>query len=466
MNRILHKTLTKLRAFRRENAGQVAIITALSLPVLVLGAGGAMDYSRILAAKSKLQAATDAAILATYKHHSMNPDLSDAALKAYFRNQLQAGLQSKFETQLNVQNVRVVLNTPTHMTAQVEALFPTTFIRLAGIPEMTLNAEAEVKTSQSYTEVALVLDTTGSMSGSKIEELKTAAKSFIDHIYKQVAKEGTDNFRIAIVPFSQYVNIGENNRSASWADIPADTKTYYNRYSRWIRWQGCVGSRPYPYNVQDDGYALNKIPGVMEWARRGLYPENDYREYYWDDYYRGNFCPPPITPLKSVLNESDLLKEQIDNLVAGGWTYIPAGLMWGWRVLSPQAPFTEGLDDAEFRIRGGRRIIILMTDGANTKSPSSSIYKEHTDGVPYSNSRVAYSNDLTLEACNNIKATNPGTGQRNADIITITFDVEDETIKTLMRDCATLGSYDVDTGELLRLFENLAKEMVQLHLSK
>jgi len=513
MNRILHKTLTRLRAFHRENAGQVAIITALSLPVLVLGAGGAMDYSRMLAAKSKLQVATDAAILATYKHHSMNPGLSDAALKAYFHNQLQIGLQSEFENKLDIQNVQVALNTPTHMTAQVQALFPTTFIRLAGIPEMTLGAEAEVKASQNYTEVALVLDVTTSMSGTKLRELKKAARDFLEKIHARLPAD-PEVFKVAIVPFAEYVNVGKHNRNAWWLKDAEDrtytwktqdcsrpclqyvkkprrvcwnvkigmkdetpiferrcrvvtrnicvkygTRTCTPRIGRrTVPWDGCVGSRDKPFNVLDDSYSSHKVPAVMRFQRNPNRPITHPSAFNW----RRLRCPTPLTPLLTLKDNKTRLIRQINALNANGYTYIPIGLMWGWRVLSGHEPFAEGATDRDVQTRNVNKVIILMTDGANTIAPRKDYPREHVR----SRDARERADAITREACTNIKQTNPATGRPYADIITVTFDVRDSATKKLMRDCASLGSFDASSGQLAKVFSDIADRLVELHLSK
>ena len=60
-----------------------------------------------------------------------------------------------------------------------------------------------------------------------------------------------------------------------------------------------------------------------------------------------------------------------DVLVAQGETYLPSGLIWGWRVLSPTAPFTKVEASANqpastissYHNPRWRKIMVLMTDG-------------------------------------------------------------------------------------------------------
>ncbi len=72
-------------------------------------------------------------------------------------------------------------------------------------------------------------------------------------------------------------------------------------------------------------------------------------------------CPTPIVPLTS--NEAT-----VQSAVSamrdwqGGGTNQAEGLAWGWRVLSPTAPFTQGAAYGP----DVRKVIVLMSDGENT----------------------------------------------------------------------------------------------------
>lgn len=55
----------RCRSFRKDGSGNFAITTAILLPVLIGGAGVAIDVSNMMVSRNQLQAATDAAALAT-----------------------------------------------------------------------------------------------------------------------------------------------------------------------------------------------------------------------------------------------------------------------------------------------------------------------------------------------------------------------------------------------------------------
>ena len=462
--------IQKSQRFANEAKGSVSILVAVSLPVLVLLAGGALDYARKNDMKVKLQSAVDGALLATLSYQKSHPDATTDELFERYSKELRQRVAPRLSSRgLTLKSKTLQKVGEGSFRTVVKASVDTNFLRLAAIDTLPLQVIAEAKSSRSRTEVALVLDVTGSMAGSKLRELKRAAKNFLDTIDDKIASNDPRDFRVALVPFSHYVNVGMQNRNASWMQVPQDrTVELRNWRGRVIRrkrieWEGCAGSRNYPLNMKDESYGT-KVPGVMNYARRKTASESSY--YGYDYSWRGrNRCPDtPIMPLKSVKEEKDTLKQAIDSFRAGGWTYIPAGLMWGWRVLSPNEPYTEGADAQEVKQHNVRKVIVLMTDGANTRAPyrNSSIYyyKDHRSFY------ASYANRLTREACDNIKAINPATGRRNADIITITFNVRNPTIKQLMRDCATLGSYDVGSGQLVKVFEEIAGQLTDLHLSE
>ena len=514
-------TLSRLKNFSRDESGNVALMVSLALPVLILTVGGGADYANQLQRKSQLQNAVDSAALAAHLHYQKHPSISDAQLKTYFGKHLRASLPPKLASAISITQETVQLNrNEDTLRAWVKAKSPTSFMRIAAINTVTLSTFAEVKSSPSYTEVALVLDTTDSMQGQKIRELKRAAKTFLDTIHAKLTGK-PEAFKVAVVPFSMYVNVGKQYRNASWISVPPD-KTFYGRLrtskqcSRWtcvqrgyrwktecwwtgsadagnrrkvcerrykqvcirgktipirpcithswrpsktIKWQGCVGSRNYPLNIRDERYDV-RVPGVMEHPRDTRYPPSSEKGWRWREW---NNCPTALIPLTPLKTGRSKLVSKINNLRTNGWTFIPSGLVWGWRVLSPDAPFTEGVPWTEVKQKNVQKIIVLMTDGANTRSPDQRRDRAYADHQGYDR---AYADQLLTQLCNNIKATNPATGKPYADIITVTFDVRDPNIKRLLQQCSTLGSYDAKSGQLVQIFDKIAKKLAELHLSK
>ncbi len=477
MKKTLLRTVRALKSRHGDERGTVAILTAISLPVLMLFVGGGMDYARALDARARLQSAVDAALLATASHRMTHPDLTDAQLEAYFRKLMRDAATRRLAKKLNLDLSTLSFSRDgDRLQAHISGTMQTTFLKLIGMGSMNIGVQAETKAGFAGLEVALVLDTTGSMGWkgangmTKIQELKKAAKDFVDTLAKRFGNADPDMFKVAIVPFSQYVNVGTGYANADWLDYkPKAKKARKKLKKKGIYWEGCVGSRQTPWNTRDGSYTLHKIPIVMNFPRNTNYGADRVKGYrrayqYYSDghdlYY--NFCPSPILPLTSAISDKARIEAAIDGLKASGWTYIPAGLMWGWRVLSPGAPFTEGADDETVKTRNIRKIIILMTDGANTRAPIQQYgwaWKDHQEG------NRTRADNFTRQACNAIKATNPYTGRPYAEIITVTFDVTDAGIKSLMQQCASIGSYDAKVGELQKLFRQIAEQVSELYLS-
>jgi len=65
-------------------------------------------------------------------------------------------------------------------------------------------------------DMVLVLDTTASMAGTKIETLKRAAKDLISSIPDDA------DVKMGVVPFSSYVNVGLENRNEPWMFVDED----------------------------------------------------------------------------------------------------------------------------------------------------------------------------------------------------------------------------------------------------
>ncbi len=100
--------------------------------------------------------------------------------------------------------------------------------------------------------------------------------------------------------------------------------------------------------------------------------------------------------------------------------------MWGWRALSKHEPFDQGVGYGEI-VDGMkvRKVLVLMTDGMNTKSP---IYPSQDPINPsHDGSDAALANTLTAELCTNIKA-------KGIAIYSVAFEVPDDSIKDILRD--------------------------------
>lgn len=419
---------------RRDESGATLLMFAGMFAILAATIGVGFDYARAFAVQTAMQRDLDAAIIAGAMQATEDGLDSETIARKYFGDNWTATHQSGDVTIQVTESQGKIL-------AKAKVPVPMTLMKLAGFNELTIEATTRVHTGGRDVEMALVLDTTKSMEGQKLIDLKEAAKKLLEAAYKA---PGSDQYvKVSLVPFAQYVNVGLANRNQSWLDVEPDataseeqcgdvtpvigqsncqthtatgyddgapyTYTYEtcdyeygppeyqcNTETTAKTWSGCVGSRSYPLNVRDEQYST-RIPGIMNTT-----------------------CSSEIQPLT---NDKTLLTAKINGLVAQQATYIPGGLAWGWRVLSKIAPYTEGQekDATSSDGRKVRKMLVLMTDGANTKSP---VYPQHTGSV------VPEADSLTLELCNAIKAD-------GIDVYTVAFDISDNSVLDKMRSCAS-----------------------------
>ena len=201
-----------LRAFSRRMAddarGNVAMLFGLSLPVLILMTVGGVDIHRASTVRVNLQDALDAAALAAARSpYTANTDLQRVGLAS-----LRANLKAYPEITLREADTSFVLNSDDVVIASskvdVKTLVANIFLPPYGKfmdDYLPVGAHSEVDRSSRNIEVALVLDTTGSMAGQKIIDLRAAAKDLVDIVVQDVQTPWYS--KVAIVPYSMAVNV-------------------------------------------------------------------------------------------------------------------------------------------------------------------------------------------------------------------------------------------------------------------
>ncbi len=213
-----------LRRFARDDKGQIAIIFGLTTFIVCALVGGAIDIGRWVSARNQTQAAIDSALLAAGR--TAQTTYGDAtksinAAKAYYA-------QMKSSIVVNDSITFVANSTATSFTATGTAYVATPFLQFAcpqimpgcqsnpfeKLPVLTEGGTKQAEStiaqggnSGSSIEIGLMLDTTGSMAGQKIEDLKAAAKDLVEI----VVWDDQSNFtsRIGLAPFSGAVNVGD-----------------------------------------------------------------------------------------------------------------------------------------------------------------------------------------------------------------------------------------------------------------
>ena len=193
-----------LRSFRNES-GAVAIWFAVMAPPMAVLGFGLIDVNRASVEKRQLQDALDAATLLAARSTAT----TDSGMQAIGAPALEAQLTGVSEATIQSSSFRIVGTTVVgKATASVVPVIANLWLQ----GNMTIGADAEVARSSNNLEVSIVLDITGSMAGTKLTDLKAAAKDLIDLV---VSDTQTPYYsKAALVPFSLGVNAGGYAASA------------------------------------------------------------------------------------------------------------------------------------------------------------------------------------------------------------------------------------------------------------
>ncbi|MBL8660574.1 MAG: VWA domain-containing protein [Rhodospirillales bacterium] len=166
-------------------------------------------------------------------------------------------------------------------------------------------------------------------------------------------------------------------------------------------------------------------------------------------------CPSVgITPLQ---HSKSAIRTAVMNLRATGNTNIPAGLGWAWRVLKPEAPFTEAVPNPPY-VRD--QAIVLLTDGENCAN-SGDGYKRVFGSC--SGGRDGMDARLRKLAAS-VKAD-------NVRIYVVQFAYQGTELQTLLRQVASGPSepyyyYAPSASDLKKAFREIANHLSELRLSK
>ena len=166
----------------------------------------------------------------------------------------------------------------------------------------------------------------------------------------------------------------------------------------------------------------------------------------------------------------------IDALVAKGSTVIPAGLLWGWRAISPGAPFTEG---AAYTDEKWVKAVVLLTDGENDVEGGGNGFDKSTYGAfgyaknghlgsTSGSNAEATLDSKTLTVCDAIKALKDASGGQAVRLYTIGFQVTTAS-QNLLKNCATKPDMFYNSpsnDQLAAIFQDIAQGLSELRIAQ
>jgi Flp pilus assembly protein TadG len=431
-----------LRRFRQSCTGNAAITFGLAVvPVFGL-VGSAIDYGRMNAVKAAMQTATDATALQLSKEALIDTNslLQTNALK-YFKANF-----NRNEASNHSANASFAGGGSSQLAVNTSVTVPMTFMRLFGYDQITVSATSTAKWGNSRLRVALVLDTTGSMSSDgKISALKTASNNLLTQL--RTAGTTSGDVYVSLIPFSKDVNLDPANYAEPWIDWTdwdtkngSCTKSYTNKTSCeghsgvWTpashaTWNGCVMDRGGPTAPDALAYDTNVLAPVAG-TKASMFAAEQYAS-----------CSQSVMELNDNWTAMSTL---VNGLTPGGNTNQAIGLALGWMSLAGGGPFSVPGKDPNFKYQD---VIVLLTDGLNTQ-----------DRWYSSASSIDNRQKLT---CTNVKAA-------GITLYTVQVNTGGDPTSTLLRDCATdLGKFFLLTSadEIVATFNAIGVELTQLFVA-
>lgn len=366
--------------FAQREDGTLLVLGLMLFLIMAMMGGLAIDLMRYEQRRTLLQQTLDRSVLAGA---AMSQKLTgDAVVIDYFAK---AGMSDTLDS-VDVDkgdNYRIV-------TATASSKLNTYFMHMIGIDEIDTDTAAVAEQRVSNIEVSMVLDISGSMSGTRINALRPAAKEFVTTVLDAAE---TGHVSISIVPYNAQVNIGKSMMDAFNVD---DTQT-----------------SSYCIELPDSTFSTIDLSTTTKYVQNAHFDPYSNYNYYGSDNLLYN-CPPDASNSRVKLNSSGgnsvtplssseaVLHTAITNLSAGGNTSIDVGVKWGAYLLNENANsvvqhlVSKGKVGSSFNDRpldpvssDTLKVLVVMTDGDNTteykmsdpyNTGFSNIYKNKSDG--------------------------------------------------------------------------------------
>ena len=505
--------MRKIEAFCESEDGSTAMIFAMLILSIIVMMGGGLDFSKHRTQSLLLQTAVDMTALHMVQQVDIPPAEVQRRARRFFNANSSALLAPVTEfTATKDGNVF-------HVGARADV--STNFLGLIGIETLAAYRKAESLLTLETREIALVLDTTGSMSGSRLASLKSAANILLDSL--ETGSAGAELYHVGVVPFNNYVRVNPSDFDPAWLDTEGRSEVAMEIFDEEINllelfdhlgepWAGCMRTRsgdfaytdapveasdldshflPYfAYDEGDDGSYLNNyitdavahtdgVSSVQSVVKYGIPagvggPANTWSPVttsITSDVGPNRGCnSEPIIPLTDNLDD---VRDTVDNLVARGDTNLTEAIVWGQRVLSDRPPFTNAKPDNE---PGHKKIIIFLSDGINSTDGGNSDLRSPLNAHGYAaigeqasqlppnpleDDINDYLNSEFTEACEAIKA-------EGTKIFVIRLELTDATSFDLLRNCATSEAdfFDVpDASQLEGVFSELGQRVSAVRLT-
>jgi Flp pilus assembly protein TadG len=442
-----------LSRFGRDERGNFVLAFAAVASVLAMAAGVAVNTAQLSLTRSNLLQALDSAVTSTARDITIGT-IKEADARGMVEAFLSANGGTGFASADTISLDTLTLEKATSRlsataSVDVELAFP--LFTTASVQRVTVDSAALY--SDKKIEVAMMLDITGSMSGQKIKDLKTAATNAVNAFLGN-QDPADPRVRVAIVPYADAVNTGPLVRYVH-------NETAYTPGS----------SKPpvfdpliFVANGENDMLASNGStrPDRCATERKGSRQFTDASPFaaMVNRDVRLGFCPE--AELQPLTADKASLIATIDDFKADGFTAGQIGVQWTRYMLSPKWAdvLPHGAKPAAYSAKKTAKYAILMTDGEfNTAFAGVG----RTRDVHHQGSLARTSAETHCAAMR----------KDGIEIFAVGFMLKESAAKAVMKNCASPDTsaivhyYEVADGEALNeAFLAIAANIERLALTK
>jgi Flp pilus assembly protein TadG len=393
-------SMSMFKRFAKNRDGYVSLYFGLAAVPLMIAMGAAVDYSRMTSAKAELQSAADAISLDAANAYAGGATDLTARAKEFLKLNPPAGINPA-----DVVASAVVLSGNEKIKVSLRANVKLSFGDILGAGDSDDVAAETTTTIPVFSdfhkgEIVLVLDYSGSMDDSVGGVKKyVSMRTEVNKLINSLSQTGVNNdVKFGVVPFSAAVR----------TTLP---KQYYYGQTGTSNSTRCLEDRKYPYNrtaatpVNFNQWEVSKFREAAN-ANCGDYSTNK-------------------VTMRDLTTSHTGTINAINDMRPIGNTHITLGAEMGWHMLTPNAPYTQGV---AMHTADTLKAMVIFTDGMQTSG-----------GNGASNTNSVANAESNLEAiCTAAKAD----GIR---VFTVSFDLSDQAApasETRLQNCSGPSSDD------------------------
>jgi len=274
-----------LSALGKDQRGNTLAIAAAAILLFLSAVGGGIDISRAYMAKTNLQSACDAGVLAGRKAMAAEGKY-EADEKAKAVKMFNFNLNEKSTSSTDV-NFTSQSHANGSVTGTASSKMPTMVMKIFGFSDFALSVECSAELQMASADIVFVLDTTGSMNcpatnwtcttkatedaNSRLGALRQAVEDFHTTVAKAVIDKENTIIRYAFVPYSSTVNVSELVKDGQ---MPASWFVENRRY--WSRSYKSGTTKFYNKSGSSDSTTYETYSSTLSQSNCNKYAANNY----------------------------------------------------------------------------------------------------------------------------------------------------------------------------------------------